>query len=269
MRTLIAFLLLSSLAFAQTPSSTAKTTTKSSTTTTKTSSTPITATAEPKATIETTAGDLHCTLFKDKVPNGVSNFIGLATGTKDWTDPKTEKTVHGKPLYDGTIFHRTIPNFMIQGGDPLGPGPGAGTGGPGYKVPDEYAPGVNFDQAGMLAYANSGPNTNGSQFFITEEPTPFLNPCLDEAGCTLQNGRHVHKGFGYTIIGQCDPESVELVKKIARMPRGMNDYPHEPVVIKHIAIEGAGPAKSAKAIKKPASTKTPLKKPGQSTPPKQ
>jgi cyclophilin family peptidyl-prolyl cis-trans isomerase len=261
MRTVIAFLLLSSLALAQsTP-----TTTSSSTTTTKTTSTPVSSAAEPKATIETTAGDLHCTLFKDKVPAAVSNFIGLAKGTKDWTDPNTGKVVHGKPLYDGTIFHRTIPNFMIQGGDPLG----AGTGGPGYKIPDEFAPGLTFDQAGVLAYANSGPNTNGSQFFITEAPTPFLNPCMDPAGCTLQSGRHVHQGYGYTILGQCDPESVELVKKIARMPRGMNDRPENPVVIKHIAIEGAGPTKSTKAIKKPASTKTPLKKPGQSTPPKQ
>jgi cyclophilin family peptidyl-prolyl cis-trans isomerase len=157
---------------------------------------------------------------------------------------------------------------MIQGGDPLG----SGTGGPGYKINDEFVPGLTFDQPGMLAYANSGANTNGSQFFITEVPTPFLNPCLDPNGCALQNGRHVHQGYGYTVFGQCDPASVELVKKVARMPTGMNDYPENPVVIKHIAIEGAGTAKKAathRAIKKPASTKTPIKKPGESTPPKQ
>ena len=101
-------------------------------------------------------------------------------------------------------------------------------------------------------------------------PTPFLNPCLDAGGCTLQNGRHVPKGYGYTIIGQCDPASVELVKKVAHMPRGMNDYPQDPVVIKHIKIEGAGAAKATHPpIKKPASTRTPIKKPGETTPPKQ
>jgi cyclophilin family peptidyl-prolyl cis-trans isomerase len=258
MRIFFAVLLLSSVAFAQTTKSTPGTSTKSSTTTTSASSA-----KEPTAVIDTTAGKLTCTLFKDKVPTAVNNFIGLANGTKAWKDPKTGQEVHGKPLYDGTIFHRVIPEFMIQGGDPQG----TGMGDPGYKINDEFVPDLNFNQPGMLAYANSGPNTNGSQFFITEVPTPFLNPCLDPGGCILGQ-RRVPKGYGYTIFGQCDPATVELVKQIARMPRGAHDLPDNPVKIKHITITGAGAAKAATAIKKPASTKTPVKKPGQSTPPK-
>ena len=259
---IFAVLLLSSLAFAQTTKPAAKSSTTHKPTSTATKATG----ANPTATIETNAGKLTCTLFKDKVPTAVNNFIGLANGTKDWTDPKTGQKVHGKPLYDGTIFHRVIPDFMIQGGDPQG----TGMGDPGYKVNDEYSPDLNFNQPGMLAYANSGPNTNGSQFFITEAPTPFLNPCLDENGCTLQNGRRVPKGYGYTIFGQCDPATVDVVKQIARMPRGAQDRPESPVVIKHIAISGAGAkAVSKTPIKKPASTKTPVKKPGEPTPPKQ
>ena len=258
MRKVIVVLLLSGVAFAQTTkSTTSSTTTKKSTTTTSSSTTA----QEPTAVIDTTAGKLTCKLFKDKVPGAVNNFIGLANGTKEWTNPNNGQKVHGKPLYDGTIFHRVIPEFMIQGGDPLG----TGTGDPGYKVNDEFSPDLNFNQPGMLAYANSGPNTNGSQFFITEVPTPFLNPCLDPGGCILGQ-RRVPKGYGYTIIGQCDPATVELVKQIARMPRGANDLPDNPVKIKHITITGAG---GGTAIKKPASTKTPVKKPGQSTPPKQ
>src|SRR5260370_7719958 len=126
---------------------------------------------KPTAVIDTTAGRLNCTLFPDKPPKSVENFVGLATGMKDWKDPKSGKQVHHVPLYNGTIFHRVIPNFMIQGGDPLGDG----TGGPGYEIPDEF-PDVKFDLPGRLAYANSGPNTNGSQFFIPEGPTPrFYN----------------------------------------------------------------------------------------------
>ena len=126
--------------------------------------------AKPVAVIETSVGNLTCTLFPDKAPIGVENFIGLATGTKDW---KTSKgvTKHGVPLYDGTIFHRVIPGFMIQGGDPAGDG----TGDPGYKFKNEVSDDLLFDQPGRLAYANAGPNTNGSQFFITEAATPHLN----------------------------------------------------------------------------------------------
>src|SRR5450755_1751010 len=141
---------------------------------------------EPTAIIQTTVGNITCTLFPDKAPLTVANFIGLATGTKDWKDPKTGKMMH-TPLYDGTIFHRVIPNFMIQGGDPIG----TGSGDPGYSFKDETSPDVTFDRPGRLAYANAGPDTNGSQFFITEVPYPSLNG-------------------GYTIFGQCDDAAVEL-----------------------------------------------------------
>ena len=169
---------------------------------------------QPVATIQTTAGDMHCVLFPKLAPKGTANFIGLARGTKEWTDPKTGQKVHGKPLYDGTIFHRVIPEFMIQGGDPLG----TGTGDPGYKFVNEVSSSVTFDRPGRLAYANSGPDTNGSQFFVTEVATPFLD------------GK-------YTLFGQCDDASVELVKKIARQPRGAQDLPNKPVVVKHIKID--------------------------------
>ena len=124
------------------------------------------AAAEPTAIIHTTAGDMHCTLFPKVAPIGVQNFIGLATGTKDWTSPVTHAKKHGVPLYDGTIFHRVIPEFMIQGGDPAG----NGTGDPGYAFKNETSSAVKFDRPGRLAYANAGPGTNGSQFFITEVP---------------------------------------------------------------------------------------------------
>jgi peptidyl-prolyl cis-trans isomerase A (cyclophilin A) len=188
------------------------------------------ASAEPTAIIDTTAGKMHCTLFPKQAPIGVDNFIGLASGTKDWTNPTTHAKKHGVPLYDGTIFHRVIPEFMIQGGDPTG----TGMGDPGYKFKNETSPDLKFDRPGRLAYANAGPDTNGSQFFITEIPYPTLNG-------------------GYTIFGQCDDASVELVKQIARMasdPRG--NRPFRPVKINHITIEkpGAAPASAAK----PAST---------------
>jgi len=178
------------------------------------------AAAGPTAVIDTTAGKLTCTLFPDKAPIGVANFIGLADGTKDWTSPVTHQKKHGVPLYDGTIFHRVIPDFMIQGGDPRGDG----TGDPGYAFKNETSPDLKFDRPGRLAYANAGPDTNGSQFFITELPYPSLNG-------------------GYTIFGQCDDASVTLVKQIARMPRDSNDRPYKPVKINHISISGASAAK--------------------------
>jgi peptidyl-prolyl cis-trans isomerase A (cyclophilin A) len=195
------------------------------------------ATGNPTAIIKTTVGDMTCTLFPDKAPIGVANFIGLATGTKDW---KTVKgvTKHGVPLYDGTIFHRVIPDFMIQGGDPAGDG----TGDPGYKFKNEVSSDLRFDKPGRLAYANAGPNTNGSQFFITEVAVPHLNG-------------------NYTIFGQCDEASVTLVKQIARMTKDpSNDRPFRPVKITHIAITHAAaaaakpatPAKPAAAAQKPA-----------------
>jgi peptidyl-prolyl cis-trans isomerase A (cyclophilin A) len=123
------------------------------------------------ATFQTTMGTIVVKLFTKDAPKTVENFVGLATGAKTWKDPNSGQDQTNKPLYDGTIFHRVIPNFMIQGGDPLG----MGTGGPGYKFEDEFQSGKTFDKAGYLAMANSGPNTNGSQFFITTVPTAWLN----------------------------------------------------------------------------------------------
>ncbi len=195
------------------------------------------AAAPTTAVIETTVGNFNCTLFPDKAPIGVANFIGLATGTKDWVDPKTHQKKHGVPLYDGTIFHRVIPNFMIQGGDPAG----NGSGDPGYKFVNETSSDLLFDQPGRLAYANAGPDTNGSQFFITEIAYPSLNG-------------------GYTIFGQCDDASVTLVKQIARMGRDSNDRPYNPPVIKHITISGPGaPKTAAKAATTAKSSKTTAK----------
>jgi len=122
------------------------------------------------ATFKTSLGDIVVKLFPEKAPKTVENFVGLAEGTKEWKDPKSGQPVK-KPLYDGTVFHRVIPQFMIQGGDPLG----NGTGGPGYKFGDEIGPDNKFTKPGLLAMANAGPNTNGSQFFITEVPTPWLD----------------------------------------------------------------------------------------------
>jgi len=179
--------------------------------------------SQPVAVIDTTAGKLTCTLFPDKAPIGVANFIGLSEGTKDWISPVTHQKKHGVPLYDGTIFHRVIPNFMIQGGDPLG----TGAGDPGYQFKNETSSDLKFDRPGRLAYANAGPDTNGSQFFITEVPYPSLNG-------------------GYTIFGQCDDASVAIVKQIARTGRDSNDRPYRPVKINHITIQhGSSAAKTS------------------------
>jgi peptidyl-prolyl cis-trans isomerase A (cyclophilin A) len=172
----------------------------------------------PTVIIDTTMGRLTCKLYDKQAPITVANFIGLAEGTKDWTDPTTLKKVHGQPFYNGTIFHRVIPSFMIQGGDRTG----TGMGDPGYLFQDEIDPSLTFDEPGRLAMANSGPGpdgggTNGSQFFITEVPVPELN------------GKH-------TIFGQCDPHSVLLVASIARVPRDANDKPLSPVTINRITI---------------------------------
>jgi peptidyl-prolyl cis-trans isomerase A (cyclophilin A) len=193
---------------------------------------------DPTAIIDTTAGKLHCTLFPKVAPIGVANFIGLANGTKDWTSPVTHAKKHGVPLYDGTIFHRVIPEFMIQGGDPAG----TGMGDPGYKFKNETSPELGFDRPGRLAYANAGPDTNGSQFFITEVPYPSLNG-------------------GYTIFGQCDDASVETVKQVARMASDPRDNrPFRPVKINHITIVKAGAAAPAAKPATPAAAKKPAPK---------
>jgi len=193
--------------------------------------------AEPTAIIHTTAGDMRCKLFEKVAPIGVANFIGLANGTKDWTNPASGAKKHGVPLYDGTIFHRVIPEFMIQGGDPAG----NGAGDPGYKFKNEVSADVRFDHPGRLAYANSGPDTNGSQFFVTEDVA-----------------HSAHLSGHYTIFGQCDDATVELVKKIARMGRDpSNDRPFHPVKITHIEIQHGAAAAAPKpsAAKPSAGTK--------------
>jgi peptidyl-prolyl cis-trans isomerase A (cyclophilin A) len=221
----------------------------------------------PTAVIHTTSGDMKCELFPDKAPKAVANFIGLAKGTKEWKDP-AGKPVHGKPLYDGVIFHRTIPEFMIQTGDPTG----TGSGDVGFEFADELHADLLFDQPGRLAMANRGPNTNSSQFFITEKEVPFLNPCLDPNGC--MGGRRAPNS-GYTIFGQCDADTVELVKKIARMPcaagmtcDGRNSRPQNPVKITHIEILSGGKSAPAKptAAQKPAAPIKPSTPPPASTP---
>jgi peptidyl-prolyl cis-trans isomerase A (cyclophilin A) len=237
---IVFILILAALAaLAQSSSTTQGTTPAKSGTAAKTSSAakPAVATAtKPTAIINTTVGKMTCTLFPDKAPIGVENFIGLASGTKDWKNPVSGANKHGVPLYDGTIFHRVIPGFMIQGGDPAG----NGTGDPGYKFKNETSPDLLFDKPGRLAYANSGPNTNGSQFFITEVATPHLNG-------------------GYTIFGQCDEPTVVLVKQIAHMATDpTTDKPFRPVKIIHISIvrsTGTGPKPTAAGtMKKPAAT---------------
>lgn len=166
----------------------------------------------PVATFETSLGDFKVTLFKDKAPKTVDNFVNLATGKKSWKDPKTGKDMKNKPFYDGLIFHRVIHDFMIQGGDPMG----NGTGGPGYEFADEFSPDLKHSKPGMLSMANAGPNTNGSQFFITTAATPHLD------------GKH-------SIFGEVT-EGYEVVDKIQNVKKDQSDKPLEPVVIKHIKI---------------------------------
>jgi peptidyl-prolyl cis-trans isomerase A (cyclophilin A) len=181
------------------------------------------------ATITTSMGSIVCQLFEKEAPLTVANFVGLAQGTKEWTDPKTRQKVK-RPLYPGTTFHRVIPGFMIQGGDPLG----NGTGDPGYKFKDEFSPTLRFDQPGRLAMANAGPGTNGSQFFITEVPTPRLND-------------------KHTIFGQV-VEGLDVVKKIVNVPRDARDKPSSAVVIRAIRVQrfpAAATKKSATPAKAP------------------
>ncbi|MEI6363341.1 MAG: peptidylprolyl isomerase [Actinomycetes bacterium] len=165
------------------------------------------------ATLHTSMGDIRINLFPDHAPKTVRNFTGLAEGTQEWTDPRV-RAKSTAPLYDGTVFHRIIPGFMIQGGDPLG----TGTGGPGYRFNDEFHGELVFDKPYLLAMANSGPNTNGSQFFITVEATPWLN-------------------MKHSIFGEvADQESRDVVDAIAAVPTGRADRPNTDVVINSITI---------------------------------
>jgi peptidyl-prolyl cis-trans isomerase A (cyclophilin A) len=160
---------------------------------------------------DTTLGEITCELFPDKAPVTVQNFVGLASGTKEFLDPQTRQQTQ-RPFYDGLTFHRVIPKFMIQGGCPLG----SGTGGPGYKFKDEFTAELSFDRPGRLAMANAGPGTNGSQFFITVAPTSWLN--------------NHHTIFGQVVKGQ------DVVDKIVNTARGANDRPKTPVVMNAVKI---------------------------------
>ncbi|MBA3820320.1 MAG: peptidylprolyl isomerase [Deltaproteobacteria bacterium] len=164
------------------------------------------------AKFETSMGTINCQLFPEKAPMTVANFVGLATGKKAWTNPKTDATETGKPFYDGLIFHRVIPQFMIQGGDPMG----RGTGGPGYNFADETSSADKME-TGTLAMANAGPSTNGSQFFITESAPDWLN------------GKH-------TIFGKC--KELDLVKKITGVPQDAQNKPNQPITMKVVITRG-------------------------------
>jgi peptidyl-prolyl cis-trans isomerase A (cyclophilin A) len=160
----------------------------------------------------TTEGNFTIRLFDEEAPRTVENFVGLAEGTKQWSDPRTNQKVQ-RPYYDGTIFHRVIDGFMIQGGDPLG----QGIGGPGYNFADEFDPKLRHNKAGILSMANRGPNTNGGQFFITLAPTPHLDDR--------------HSVFGEVVEGS------DVVSKIGRTPTGDRDRPLKDIVIQKVTIE--------------------------------
>ncbi len=168
--------------------------------------------SNPTATIHTNHGDITVELFEERAPRTVDNFIGLATGAKEWEDPETGETKSGEPLYEDVIFHRVIEGFMIQGGDPTG----TGRGGPGYQFDDEFHDELTHDSAGTLSMANAGPNTNGSQFFITLDATPHLD------------GRH--SVFGEVIDG------MDVVEEIGSVRTDGNDKPRDDVVIESIDV---------------------------------
>jgi peptidyl-prolyl cis-trans isomerase A (cyclophilin A) len=164
------------------------------------------------ARLVTSLGNIVVRLEEQRAPKTVRNFVGLAMGTQEWTDPRTRASKTGVPYYDGTIFHRVIPDFMIQAGDPLG----QGTGGPGYKFEDEFHPELRHSGPGVLSMANAGPATNGSQFFVTERATPHLD--------------NKHSVFGTVVVG------IDVVKNIARVPTGARDKPTKDVVLQKVEV---------------------------------
>jgi len=174
------------------------------------------------ATLRTNQGTIVVRLFPDQAPKTVRNFVELAEGSRDWTDPRTRKPSRAS-LYNGTIFHRVIPDFMIQGGDPLG----TGTGGPGYQFSDEFHPDLSFNRPYLLAMANAGPGTNGSQFFITTVPTPWLS------------GKH-------TIFGEVT-EGSDVVDAISHLDRDRRDRPAKDVVLESVEISGSPDAPGSAA----------------------
>jgi peptidyl-prolyl cis-trans isomerase A (cyclophilin A) len=184
--------------------------------------------------IETSMGDIHCRLFEKEAPLTVKTIVGLATGKLSYIDPRTKQKVSGKPFYDGLTFHRVVPSFMIQGGDPLGTGEGE-PGGPEFPFKDEFTPILRFNIPGRLAMANAGPNTNGSQFFITEVAAPYLND-------------------KHTIFGQC--EELSVIKAIARTP-AQEERPITPLVIKRVSVERVVPKPSGAPDEVPAAPKKP------------
>jgi peptidyl-prolyl cis-trans isomerase A (cyclophilin A) len=164
------------------------------------------------AILETSQGSIVCRLFEKEAPKTVANFVGLAEGTKEFSDPRSGQKTK-RPYFDGLAFHRVIPDFMIQGGCPLG----TGTGGPGYKFGDEFHPSLRHDKAGKLSMANAGPGTNGSQFFVTVAVTPWLD--------------NKHSIFGEVVEGQ------DVATKISQLPRDSSDRPRTPVVLERVRIE--------------------------------
>ena len=165
-----------------------------------------------QAVLHTNHGDIQVDLYEDRAPKTVANFVGLATGKRPWKDPQSGETKND-PFYDGIIFHRIIDGFMLQGGDPTG----TGRGGPGYKFADEFHPELRHDEAGVLSMANSGPDTNGSQFFITLGPTPHLDD--------------KHAVFGKVVGG------MDVVEKIGSVPTDSGDRPREDVVIESVDVQ--------------------------------
>jgi peptidyl-prolyl cis-trans isomerase A (cyclophilin A) len=172
------------------------------------------------ARLHTTQGNIIIELEEQRAPKTVANFVGLATGNIDWKDPKTGQSMKGTPMYDGVRFHRVIPNFMVQVGDPLSRHQDMrgrwGTGNPGYRFGDEFHPELKHNRPGVLSMANSGPGTNGAQFFITEGPTPHLD--------------NKHAVFGHVVAGQ------DVVNKIARVATGSRDMPQEDQVLEKVEL---------------------------------
>ena len=165
------------------------------------------------ATLHTNKGDIDVELYDDRAPRTVDNFVGLATGGKTWTDPESGEDVEGKPLYDDVAFHRIIEGFMIQGGDPTE----TGRGGPGYQFDDEFHDDLRHDDAGILSMANSGPNTNGSQFFITFDAQPHLD------------GRH-------SVFGKVT-DGMDVVREIGSVDTDRNDKPRDEVVLESVSVD--------------------------------
>ncbi|MDG5819456.1 peptidylprolyl isomerase [Natronococcus sp. A-GB7] len=165
------------------------------------------------ATLHTSEGDIDVELYDERAPRTVDNFVGLATGGQEWTDPETGEEVEGEPLYDDVVFHRIIEDFMIQGGDPTG----TGRGGPGYQFDDEFHEELRHDDAGILSMANSGPDTNGSQFFITLDAQPHLDDR--------------HAVFGKVTDG------MDVVEEIGDVETDANDRPREDVVLESVSVD--------------------------------